>query len=160
MNRLTSVLIALLLVPGYVNADPTVDEATVKAISQEFTQAMKNGDISVFEKYMYPGSKIVVDMDPSNSSGQVDISYDQFMQLTEMAIGMMGDAEIHEEVISVTVDEKNNQATIKEKTSATIEMMGMKMRDVSIATTTYGVIDGQIKVLSTEDQLISSGPVE
>ena len=160
MKKLTSILIALLLVPGYVIADPTLDEDTVKAISQEFTQAMKNGDMSVFEKYMYPGSKIVVDMDPSNSSGQVDISYDQFMQLTEMAIGLMEDAEIHEEVISVTVDEKSNQATIKEKTSATIEMMGMKMRDVSIATTTYGVIDGQIKVLSTEDQLISSGPVE
>lgn len=160
MKKFTSVLIALLLVPGYVIANPTLDEDTVKAISQEFTQAMKNGDMSVFEKYMYPGSKIVVDMDPSNSSGQIDISYDQFMQLTEMAIGLMEDAEIHEEVISVTVDEKSNQATIKEKTSATIEMMGMKMRDVSIATTTYGVIDGQIKVLSTEDQLISSGPVE
>lgn len=160
MKKLTSILITLLLVPAYVNADPTLDEDTVKAISQEFTQAMKNSDISVFDKYMYPGSKIVVDMDPSNSSGQIEISYDQFMQLTEMAMGMMGDADIHEEVISVSVDEISNQATIKEKTTATIEMMGMKMRDVSIATTTYGVIDGQIKVLSTEDQLISSGPVE
>ena len=91
---------------------------------------------------------------------QDEIGYDEYMALSQMSMQVMERVDIHDEIISISVDEANNQATIEEKTTAFIEAMGMKIKDVSLTKTTYGVIDGQIKVLSTEDQLISSGPVE
>jgi len=160
MNKIMPVLIALAFVPGYVNAEPVLDESTVKAISREMTGALMNNDVSVFKKYLYPGSKIVVDMDPANNTGQTEISYDEYMSLIEMAMPAMQNAEIFDELISISVDEARNQATIEEKTTAVVEMMGIRMKDVSINRTTYGVVDGRIKVLSSEDQLISIGPAE
>ena len=146
MRKLTSLLLAFLIIPGLVAAEPVVDKATVTAISEEILQAVKNGDVSVIEKYVYPG--------------QMEIAYEEFMALTAMALPMMQDADIHNEILSISVDESSNQATIEEKTTAEVEMMGMRLRDVSISTTTYGVVDGRIRVISSEDQLISSGPVE
>ena len=160
MNKLMPLLLALVVSSGPVIANPVVDKAAVMAISDEMTAATKSGDMSVFEKYLYPGTRIVVDMDPANSAGQMELGYEEYMALIEMALGAMQNADIHEELISVSVDEAKNQATIEQKTTASLEMMGMKMRDVSINTTTYGVVDGQIKVLYAEDQLIESGPVE
>ena len=160
MYKAVFVMLALVMLPVHAQAEPVLDEETVKAISQEMLQAVKNGNFAPFQKYMYPGSKIVVDLDPSNSAGQTEISYDEFMSLTQMALGMMQGADIQDEVISISVDERRNQATIVEKTTTVLDMMGTRIRDVSVSETTYGVVDGQIKVLSTEDQLISSGPVQ
>ena len=36
----------------------------------------------------------------------------------------------------------------------------MKMKDVSVSKTTYGIVGVEIKVLSSEDQFISSGPIQ
>jgi len=160
MNKSISVLICLVLWSGFASAEPVLDEDTVMGISAEFSQAIKDANIEPFRKYLYPESKIVVDLDPSNSAGQVEISYDDYMGMIEMALPMMQDADFHEEVLSISVDDAANQATIKEKTMATMEIMGMKIKDVSISETTYGVVDGQIKVLVATDQLISSGPIE
>ena len=160
VKKLLPVLLALVVIPGTALAEPVVDEATVRAISKEFNKAIVNGDLSVFEKYMYPGSKITIDMDPAKDRGNMDISYDDFMQLTTMALEMMEGADVEDEVLSVSVDDASNQATVREKTTATVSMMGIKMRDVSIATTTYGVVNGQIKVLETQDELISSEAIQ
>jgi len=160
MNKVMSLFVVLALFPGYVTAEPVLDEDTVKAISQELIKGVEGNDFSVIEKYMYPGSKIVVDMDPAEDSGQMEMSYDEYMALTKMGMGMMQSIDIDEEVISISVDEEKNQATIEEKTTSVMEMMGVKMKDVSVNTTTYGVVDGEIKVLSAEDHLISSEPVE
>ena len=160
MNRLLIVLITLVGMSGHAFAEPVVDEKTVRAISDEFLDAALEGDMSVFEKYMYPGSKITIDLDPAEDRGELEVSYDDFMQLTEMAIGMLQEADIDNEVLSVSVDAARNEATIREETTSVMTMMGITMRDVSIATTTYGVVNGQIKVLETKDELISSEAVE
>lgn len=152
-------LLALTLFSSSLYADPVLTEQKVKDISKEMVQAIKDKDFSVMEKYMYPGSKITVDLDPANNRGEKEVSYEEFMMLTKMSMQMMGDAEIHDELLSISVDKEKNQATIEEKTTIVMEMMGMTLEDISIGKTTYGVIDGQIKVLSTEDQLISSGPI-
>lgn len=150
----------MIVMSGYALAEPVVDEKTVRAISDELIEAAVQGDFSVFEKYMYPGSKIKVDVDPAENRGEIEISYDDFMQLTKMAIDMMQGAEIENEILSVSVDATNNRATIREETTSVMTMMGITMRDVSVATTTYGVVDGQIKVLETEDRLVSSEAVD
>lgn len=160
MNKLVSVLICLILWSGSAVAEPVLDEDTVKAISAEFTQALKDANIGVFKKYLYTGSKIVVDLDPSNSAGQMEIGYDDYMGMIEMALPLMQDADIQAEVVSISIDNENNQATIKEKTTALMDMMGVRIKDVSISETTYGIVNGQIKVLIATDQLISSEQVE
>jgi len=156
MNKLVSVLIFVLLTPGFAAADPVLDESTVKGISEELKQGVMSGDITPFKKYLYSGSKIVVDLDPSSSEGQVEISYDDYINLMEMTLPLMQGAVIQDEVLSISIDEKSNQATIREKSNVTVEVMGTKIRDVSISETTYGIVDGQIKALSATDELISS----
>lgn len=160
MNKMTRILICLLLISGFATAETVLDEDAVIGISDEVKQAIKNGDLAVFKKYLYPGSKIVVDMDPSNSAGQVEVSYADYMQLLEMALPLMQEADIQDEIISVSIDEAKNQAAVKEKNTVTMDMMGIKMRDVSISETVYGIVNGQIKVLSATDQLISSEAVD
>ena len=160
MKRLLFVLITLVGMSGHAFAEPVVDEETVRAISDEFLDAVLEGDMSVFEKYMYSGSKITIDVDPAEDRGELEIGYDEFMQLTKMAIDMLQEADIDNEVLSVSVNAARNEATIREETTSVMTMMGITMRDVSIATTTYGVVNGQIKVLETRDELISSEAVE
>lgn len=159
MKKLFAVFVCLLLTSGIASAETVLDEDVVRGISVELKQAVLDGDISVFKKYLYPGSKIVVDLDPSNSAGQVEISYADYMGLLEMSLPLMQGADISDEVLSVSVDAENNQATIKEKTIVIMEMMGVKIRDESISETTYGIVDGQIKALSATDELISSEPI-
>ena len=55
MNKLTKVLLCLLLIPGFATAETVLDEETVIGISAELKQAVKNADLSVFKKYLYPG---------------------------------------------------------------------------------------------------------
>ena len=160
MNKLVCVIISLLLLSGHASAEPTLTADVIKDISAELKEATLNGDVAVFKKYLYPESRIVIDLDPSNSAGQVEISYDDYMDLLEMSLPLMQDADLHDEVLSISIDEENNQATIREKVTATIEMMGTKMRDVSISETTYGVVDGRIKALSATDQLVSSEQID
>lgn len=154
------ILLSLSLVVGSVFAEPILDENKVREISVEFTEGYKNKDISVFEKYMYSGTKIVIDMDPEYNAGEKEISYEEYLKLAKMSMKMMRDIELFEEVLSITVDSKNNQATIEEKTTVLMDMMGMAYKDVSISKTTYGIIDGSIKVISTEEMLVSSGPAQ
>ena len=160
MKKLTSVIFCLILWSGFAVAEPVIDEDTVRGISAEFSAAIETADIATFRKYLHPTTKILVDLDPSNSAGEMEISYDDYMGMMEMALPMMQGSDIQEEVLSISVDSANNQATIKEKNIAVMDIMGVKVKDVSISETTYGVIDGQIKVLIAKDQLISSGPVE
>lgn len=160
MIRTLSVVLALIVIPGLAVAEPVLDEATVRAIAKELNQSFIEGDMSILRKYMHPDSRIVMDTDPAVNRGQVEVDYDSFMQLSEMAIQNMQDATVYDEVLSVSIDAEENQATIREKTIATVSMMGMTMRDVSISTTTYGIVDGEIKVLVVEDELISTEMVE
>ena len=160
MKKLKLVLLTLIFTSISVFSEPVLDEAKVMAIGEEFREAVKNQDVSVFEKYLYPGSKIIIDMDPANNSGEKEIPYDDYMKILKMSLEMMKDAVIHDELLSISIDKENNQATIEEKTTAIVEMMGMKMEDVSINKTTYGIVKGEIKVIITQDQLVSNNIVK
>jgi len=160
MKKLTSVIFCLILWSGFAAAEPVIDEDTVRGISAEFSAAIETADIATFRKYLHPTTRIIVDLDPSNSAGEMEIGYDDYMGMMEMALPMMQGSDIQEEVIAITVDEANNRATLKEKTTALMDVMGVKLKDVSISETTFGIIDGEIKVIVAKDQLISSGPVE
>jgi hypothetical protein len=76
MLKVAILLTCLVSISGCVTADPILDEETAIAISEEMTLAIKNGDVSVFEKYVYPGSKLIMDWDPSAGTSQTEIPYD------------------------------------------------------------------------------------
>jgi hypothetical protein len=122
--------------------------------------SIKVQDSSVLKKYIYPGTKIIIDMDPSPSSGKTEIPYEKYMPLIDMSYKMMKGADIHEELISIKIDTENNEGTIEEKTTAVLTISGMKIRDISINQTTYGIVNGEVKILRTEDELISTGPIQ
>jgi hypothetical protein len=160
MNKLASGIICLVLWSGSAVAERVLDKNTVMGIHAEFTDAIKTSDMAPFKKYLYPGTKIIIDLDPSNSAGETEIKYDDYMGMLEMALPMMKDADIYEEVLSFAVDVKTNQATIREKTISTLEVMGITMRDESISETTYGIVGGKIMVLVAKDHLVSSEIIE
>lgn len=153
-------ILSLAVFVGTVFAEPKLDESKVRQISKEITESVLNKDISVIEKYMYSGTKIVIDMDPEYNSGEKEISYDEYLKLAKMSMKIMGDIELFDEVLSITIDSERNQATIEEKTTVVMKMMGMDYEDVAISKTTYGVVEGKIKVISVEELLVSSGLVQ
>jgi hypothetical protein len=146
---------ALLILSGPVIAEPILSEAGAQAISDELIQALRNGDISAFRKYLHPGSKLVVDLDPAPGTGQTEVSYADYMNMMEMTIGHMQGAEIYNELVSFSVNEAKGQATTHETTTTIVEMMGTKLKEVSTSKTVYGLIDGSIKVISSESELVS-----
>ncbi|MCH9693395.1 MAG: hypothetical protein K0U72_02700 [Gammaproteobacteria bacterium] len=156
MNKLIAILVFSLLVPATAAADTVLDKSTTMAISEELQQAVKNGDLATFKKYLFPGSEIVVDLDPAAGVGETPVSYSDYIRLLEMTLPMMQGAVFHIEVISVSVDERSNQSTIRERNTVTMDMMGTTIRNVSISETTFGIVDGQTKVLSATDQIVSS----
>ncbi len=157
---ISTVLLSVLFLAGYSHAEPVITEDAIRDISAELEKAVKNGDIGPFKKYLYEGSKITVDLDPSPSAGEQEVSYNDYMMIMEMGLPLMQNADIHSEILSVEVDDARNQGWIREKNAVTVEMMGVRVRDVSISETTYGIVDGQIKVLEAKDTLLSSEAVE
>ncbi len=140
--------------------EPEITEDLLKSISNELRQSIESQDSAIIKKYLYPGTTIIIDMDPSPSAGKTEIPYDKYLPLIDLSYSAMKDAEIHEEILSINIDKEKNQGTIEEKVWATLNVLGIKVQDVSISTTTYGIVDGEVKALHAEDELISSGPVE
>ncbi len=160
MKIINILILSLWFLSGSAIAEIILDEKKINEIRAEITQSVKDSDFSVIEKYMYPGSEIILDFDPAADKGETEIDYDDFMELAEFSLQMMEGAEIHDELIALEIDKSNNQATVEEKTTIVMEMMGIKIEDISISTTTYGIVDGEIKVLYTKDRLISSGSID
>ncbi len=166
MKKINPLMTALVLAAtvavasGSAFADPVIDEDAVRAISAETLQAAKDGDTSVIQKYFYSGSKIVIDLDPADDAGQSEIAYEEFVQLAEMGMEALSNAEFVVEITGIAVDEKKNQATVEETSTVVSQMMGVLLTQVSVTETLYGVVDGQIKVLEAVERLVSMDVVQ
>ena len=146
------------LFSAFANAqDKAFDEKKLKAISTQFITALEEKNLRVVKKYLFPGSKITVDLDPAPGKGQRQISYQQYMKVAELSVGLLGDIEFQPEFISLEIDEARQQATVHEKLTATSYMHGRAKQEITLNKTTFGYINGQLKVLSTEDEIVSSG---
>ncbi len=154
------VLIVMLLSAGSSFAEPRITEAGLRNVSEELVRAMEENDFSVISKYLHPTSRIIIDLDPTPGQGQKEISYDDYMPLAEMGMAMMADAKISNEILSIEIDCERNQGTIEEKTTVTANIMGVHVNEVTITTSVYGVIDGDIKVISAVGDLVFSEMIE
>lgn len=160
MFRIVSFAAIVLVASGSAFANPVVDEDTVRAISAEMVEAAEKGDASIIEKYYYPGSKIVVDMDPADNVGETEVDYADFLMLAEMGMASMAGADIDVKITDVQVDKSRNEATIEEHATIVAEMMGVKVAEVSVTETRFGVVNGEIKVLASDNRLISIDAVQ
>jgi len=138
-------------------AEPLLDKTTIHQITEEISEAAKNKDVTPMEKYMYEGTVIVVDMDPHPDKGLVEMPFDDnFVDLAKMTMQMTTDWNYQDEIVSIDIDKAKNQAIVKEKSSVSYTIMGQKVSETTSAVTVYGVVNGEIKILNTREQLISS----
>ncbi len=152
MLKPTSLLLLLAAFSAGVFAMPTIDRATIERIGQETETALANKNEAGLLKYLHQKSKIII-------QGK-RVSYDEYKTLTNMTLQSMGKVDVKSEELSLQIDKDKNTATVESKTVAIIEMMGMKIKDVSLNKTIYGVIDGEVKIIESVDTAISTGPIE
>lgn len=158
--RQSALAAALITLSSYSfsnEAKHSFNEQELKTISKKFITALESKNLRVVKKYLYPGSKITVDLDPAPGKGQREISYQQYMKVAELSVGLLGDVEIEEEFISLDIDEVTQQATVKEKLTSTSYMHGRAKQEITLNKTVFGYVNGQLKVLATEDEIVSSG---
>lgn len=145
-------------------AEIVIDKESVLRINKESYQAILDGDISIIEKYIYPETKIIIDMDPEKNKGETEISYENYIKMAKATMSMIKNPGVNvdysEEVLSVSLDEQKNQVTVLSKSTTVTEMMGFKLEDISEDEAVYGIVGDQIKLLRFKNQLISSSPIE
>ncbi|WP_395373676.1 hypothetical protein [Marinicella sp. W31] len=151
------IILILCMTCSSLIAKNILEEATVRKIVEEISNAAKDKDITPMQKYMYEGTVITIDMDLHPDRGEIDMAYDDnFVQLAEMAMKMSTSWDYQNEVVSIDVDPSKNLATVKEKSSLTYTIMGETIHEISTTITIYGVVDGEIKILTTKEKLINS----
>ena len=159
MKKLCTIIVGLSIC-GFSNASYTMSEELLRKISNEGVVAVETSDITFAEKYIHPSSVLVIDMDPAPNTGETQIPYKEYLAMTKMALENLQDAKVSVQILSIEIDKEKNQGTLEEKTTATMEMMGTKMKDTSVTVSTYGFINGKVKVLKAVNTIISSEILE
>ncbi|WP_271271911.1 hypothetical protein [Aliamphritea hakodatensis] len=131
---------------------PVIDKDVIERISRETEAALVNKDEAGLLKYIHPTSCITI-------QGK-RVTYDEYRGLLKMTFQALETADVNSEQVSLFVDHDRNIATLETKTVAIMRMMGMTVKDTSLNRTTYGVIDGEVKVIESEDTAISSEVLE
>ncbi len=131
---------------------PVMDKDVIERIGRETETALVNKDEAGLLKYIHPTSCITI-------QGK-SVTYEEYRGLLKMTFQALETADVNSEQVSLLVDQDNNRATLETKTVAIMRMMGMTVKDTSLNRTTYGVIDGEIKVIESEDTAISSEVLE
>ncbi|WP_223787406.1 nuclear transport factor 2 family protein [Marinicella meishanensis] len=146
------------LMISHVNASQAtqITKQQVIAINDSFVTGMREKDFSVYEKYLHESTLIYLDFEPGVDNKPVQVKLSEFKMLAQMSMRMTDDIQVDDEVLSVTVDRQNNQVTLVSKSTVTMDMMGTRVTDVSEGTTVFGLINGQIKILSVHSTLLSS----
>ena len=128
------------------------------SISDEFTQSFETRNITVYEKYMDPTSKFTVVNDPENDSVGEIVSYETALNGIKKIMSMEAEISTQVDIISSSIDAKKNQGTIEEKstTKMFIEEAGGTIESVSLSKTTYGYINGQVKIIESSQVVIST----
>jgi len=129
-------------------AAPELDEATVRSIVGDIVEAFNQRDLDVIKAYLYPGTKIVLDLDPAGGTSPVEIEHDRYLLMLEMGMGALEGSDIQHEILKLEVDPSSNTAFVGSRASTVADIMGVRVHEDTISETTYGIVDGEIKVLS------------
>jgi len=149
---LTSFSLALAM-PGF--AETLLDKENTAAINKEFMQAMKDKDLSIIRKYMYDGTKITVDLDPDENTGEKELTLEKYIDFTKRSIEKLGTSGVDVRLVSISFNEGRNQATLELKVKVVTKNMGSNFKFVSTKKIVLGIVDEEIKIISLKDHLIS-----
>ena len=138
-----------------LSAETLLDKEQAKEINKEFVEAMKAKDLSIIRKYMYDGTKITVDLDPEKGKGEKELSLEKYIDFTKRSIKKMGSSGIDTQLIALSINEGRNQATITLKVNVVTKNMGNNFKFVSTKKTVLGIVDEEVKIISSKDDLIS-----
>ena len=144
-----------LMLPAIVGARPILDQQQAESINQELMDAMRSKDVSIIRKYMFDGTEIIVDLDPDKDAGEKELTLEKYIDFTNRSIDKMGVSGVDVRLLAITLNEGRNQATIDVKVKVVTKNMGNNFQFVSTKQTILGVVDEEIKVISSKDHLIS-----
>jgi len=146
------------LMMSHVNAKQAtqITRQQVIAINESFVAAMRQKNFAVYEKYLHENTVIYLDFEPGVDNEPVQVKVSEFKMLAQMSMQMTDAIQVDDDVLSVTVDPQNNQVTLVSRSTVQMDMKGTRVTDVSEGTTVFGLIDGQIKILSVHSTLLSS----
>jgi len=147
----------VLAMPSF--AETLLDKDNTSAINKEFMQAMKDKDLSIIRKYMYDGTEITVDLDPDENAGEKELTLEKYIDFTKRSIEKMGKSGVDVRLDSMSIDEDRNQATLELKVKVITKNMGSNFKFVSTKKTVLGIVDEEIKIISSKDHLISIEPL-
>jgi len=138
-----------------LSAETLLNKEQAKEINKEFVEAMKAKDLSIIRKYMYDGTKITVDLDPEKGKGEKELTLEKYIDFTKRSIEKMGPSGIDTQLVSLAINEGRNQATITLKVKVVTKNMGNNFKFVSTKKTVLGIVDEEVKIISSKDDLIS-----
>lgn len=153
--RAAVILIPAILITFSLSAETLLSREQANKINKEFVEAMKAKDLSIIRKYMFDGTKITVDLDPEKGKGEKELTLDKYIDFTKRSIEKMGPSGIDTQLISLAINEGRNQATITLKVKVITKNMGNNFKFVSTKKTVLGIVDEEVKVISSKDDLIS-----
>ena len=104
---------------------------------------------------MYDGTKITVDLDPEQGKGEKELTLEKYIDFTKRSIEKMGPSGIDTQLVSLSINEGRNQATITLKIKVVTKNMGSNFKFVSTKKTVLGIVDEEVKIISSKDHLIS-----
>ncbi len=136
-------------------AETLLNKEQAAKINKEFVEAMKAKDLSIIRKYMYDGTKITVDLDPEQGKGEKELTLEKYIDFTKRSIEKMGSSGIDTQLVSLSINEGRNQATITLKIKVITKNMGSNFKFVSTKKTVLGIVDEEVKIISSKDHLIS-----
>ncbi len=150
------VLTIAAFVASAAQAQTQITEKDIKQITDKIDQVVVTKDLAVLKQYLHPSAEIIVDMDPAPNTGQQQITYEQYMQVMQMGLQAIEKADVKTEILSLTINDEKTEAMVEQETTATMFVMGQTIKDVSRAKVKYGIINGQIKVLMSKNETVSS----
>ncbi len=149
-------LIGIMLPTIGMSQSTGLSKEQIIAIHDSFIVAFEQRDFSVYEKYLYADSQIYMDMDPAKDNELVKIELDDFKKIAAMSLQMAEQIDIADELLSVEINTEKNQATVVSKSTVSMSILGTNITEISKGTTVYGLVDGEIKIKSISDEMISS----
>lgn len=154
LTPVTGLLCSLLISP--VNAAQATDltRERVVEINGTLIKAMENKNFQAYDQYLFDGTEIFIDLDPAPNNPLQKVALKDFRMLAMMSLQMADEISIEDEILSINVNP--DEISLTSKSTVIISMMGERVTEVSEGTTVYGLVNGEIKILSMSSEIITS----
>ena len=158
MRNLFAVFLFLAAFPAVAQNGP--DEAQVRQAVQDAKAAIVAADVEAWAQYFNEDSAITMDMDPVVGRGKRELDYATFLRVASVGIEGLENPEVVQTIESLERDEDTGDMLLVLQTSIRSDLLGMRMEEVTRSETRYGLLDGELRVVSYTEEVLSSGPIQ